>query len=70
MPCQALGLRGTPSPALWRAQLAPQLTVTTGQLAARRLYESLGFKAFGREPRALLVNGMYVAKDYYVLLLR
>jgi len=45
-------------------------TVTTGQLAARRLYESLGFKAFGREPRALLVNGKYVDEDYYVLLLR
>lgn len=45
------------------------LTVTTDQLPARRLYESLGFKAFGREPRALLVDGRYVDEDYYVLIL-
>src|SRR5580658_4389742 len=45
------------------------LTVTTGQLAARRLYESLGFVAFGREPRALLVDGKYVDEDYYVMIL-
>jgi ribosomal protein S18 acetylase RimI-like enzyme len=45
------------------------LTVTTEQLAARRLYESLGFVAFGREPRALLVDGRYVDEDYYVLML-
>jgi hypothetical protein len=55
---QAPGLRGTPSPALWRAQLA-----------ARRLYESLGFKSFGREPRALLVDGRNPDEDYYVLML-
>jgi RimJ/RimL family protein N-acetyltransferase len=45
------------------------LTVTAGQLAARRLYESLGFVVFGREPRALLVDGRYVDEDYYVLIL-
>jgi len=45
------------------------LTVTSGQLAARRLYESLGFVAFGREPRALLVDGKYVDEDYYVMIL-
>jgi hypothetical protein len=44
--------------------------VTTGQLAARRLYEFLGFKTFSHEPRALLVGGKYVDEDYYVLLLR
>jgi hypothetical protein len=69
VPCQAPGLRGTPSPALWRAQIAP-CSVTTGQLAARRLYEFLGFKTFSHEPRALLVGGKYVDEDYYVLLLR
>jgi len=45
------------------------LTVTTEQIAARRLYESLGFVPFGREPRALLVDGKYVDEDYYVLVL-
>jgi ribosomal protein S18 acetylase RimI-like enzyme len=45
------------------------LTVTSGQVAARRLYESLGFKAFGREPRALRVGGRYLDEDYYVLML-
>jgi len=45
------------------------LTVTAGQLAAQRLYQSLGFVAFGREPRALMVDGRYVDEDYYVLIL-
>ncbi len=45
------------------------LTVTTEQVAARRLYESLGFVAFGREPRALLIDSRYVDEDYYVLML-
>jgi len=45
------------------------LTVSTEQVAARRLYESLGFVPFGREPRALLVGGNYVDEDYYVLML-
>ena len=43
------------------------LTVSAEQVAARRLYESLGFQAFGREPRALLVNGLYVDEDYMIL---
>lgn len=45
------------------------LTVTTQQVAARRLYESLGFVQFGHEPRALCVDGRYVDEDYYVLML-
>jgi RimJ/RimL family protein N-acetyltransferase len=44
-------------------------TVAAEQLAARRLYESLGFQPFGREPRALCVNGAYVDEDYLVLVL-
>jgi len=44
------------------------LTVTAGQMAARGLYESLGFVPFGREPRALRIRGQYVDEDYYVLL--
>jgi RimJ/RimL family protein N-acetyltransferase len=39
------------------------------QLTARRLYESLGFQAFGREPRALPVNGRYLDEDYMALML-
>ena len=58
-----------------RARNAPGLeqiilTVTTEQVAAARLYESLGFQKFGREPRALLVNGRYLDEDYLVLALR
>ena len=45
------------------------LTVSAEQAAARRLDESLGFVAFGREPRALLVAGRYVDEDYYLLML-
>ncbi|HVN03140.1 MAG TPA: GNAT family N-acetyltransferase [Bryobacteraceae bacterium] len=45
------------------------LTVTTEQSAARRLYESLGFVRFGREPRALEIDGRYVDEEYYLLML-
>jgi len=33
------------------------LSVNAGNTGAIHLYESLGFKAFGREPGALLING-------------
>ena len=33
------------------------LSVNAGNLGALRLYESVGFKAYGREPGALLING-------------
>jgi len=44
---------------LARAKAIPELrqiilTVMVGQVAARRLYVSLGFEVFGREPNALL----------------
>jgi ribosomal protein S18 acetylase RimI-like enzyme len=45
------------------------LTVTIGQVAARGLYESIGFRLFGREPRALCVDGSYVDEEYFVLML-
>jgi len=35
-----------------------QLTVTVGNDAARRLYLDLGFRAYGIDHRALLVNGV------------
>lgn len=40
-----------------------QLTVTTTQPAARKVYLSLGFRAYGVEPRALLVNGEYLDEE-------
>jgi len=46
------------------------LTVSAEQQAARRLYESLGFRRFGREPRALRVGGRYLDEEYFVLMLR
>jgi ribosomal protein S18 acetylase RimI-like enzyme len=44
------------------------LTVATEQTAALRLYESLGFQKFGREPRALCVNERYLDEDYLVMM--
>jgi RimJ/RimL family protein N-acetyltransferase len=43
------------------------LTVAAPQIAARRLYTSLGFRSFGIEPRALRVDGQYVAEEHLVL---
>ena len=39
-----------------------QLTVTHGNLAAVRLYESCGFAQFGLEPFAVAVGDDYVSK--------
>ncbi len=44
-----------------------QLSVSVGQIAARKLYESLGFDVFGRERHALKVAGEYVDEDHMVL---
>lgn len=44
-----------------------QLTVSTGQAAAKGLYESLGFEVFGHERHALKVDGEYVDEDHMVL---
>ena len=35
------------------------LTVTAGNDTALAMYEALGFSVYGREPRALLVDGVY-----------
>ncbi len=45
------------------------LTVSEGQAAARRLYAAAGFAVFGREPRAILVDGAPVAKLHMALML-
>jgi ribosomal protein S18 acetylase RimI-like enzyme len=60
--------------AIERARACPGLmqiilSVTSNQTAARRLYESLGFQVFGREPRALAVDGNYFDEDYLALML-
>jgi ribosomal protein S18 acetylase RimI-like enzyme len=46
------------------------LGVGTGNLGARRLYESFGFKAYGREDRALKIGDRYIAEDLMVLYLK
>jgi ribosomal protein S18 acetylase RimI-like enzyme len=43
------------------------LAVATVQTAARRLYQSRGFRSFGIEPYALKVGGKYVEEDHMIL---
>jgi RimJ/RimL family protein N-acetyltransferase len=46
------------------------LTVAVEQIAAKRLYQSLGFEVFGHERHALRVDNAYVDEDHMVLWLR
>jgi len=43
------------------------LSVTSTQHAALALYQSLGFEAFGTEPRALCVKGRFIDEHYMTL---
>lgn len=43
------------------------ISVSTTQEAAVALYRSLGFEPWGREPRALQVEGKFVDEEYMVL---
>jgi ribosomal protein S18 acetylase RimI-like enzyme len=43
------------------------LSVAVTQIAANRLYRSLGFESFGREPRALKVAGRFIDEEYFIL---
>ena len=43
------------------------LTVATRQIAAVRLYESLGFESFGCERHALRVADTYIDEEHMVL---
>lgn len=47
-----------------------QLSVTASQSAARKLYESLGFVSYGREPAALHSGGEFVDEDHMELELK
>ena len=46
------------------------LGVSTTNVAAKRLYESLGFEVYGRENRALKIGGEYVDEELMVLYFR
>jgi len=46
------------------------ISVGTRQEGARHLYRSLGFVAYGIEPRALKVGGEYIDEEHMVLQLR
>lgn len=45
------------------------LTVTETNATAVRLYEKLGFRSFGVEPRAIRVDGAYFGKIHMILFL-
>ena len=44
-----------------------QLSVTETQTAALKVYHSLGFETFGREPRALKIGDRLIDEDYMIL---
>lgn len=46
------------------------LTVNTSQTGAIKLYRSLGFESFGREPHNLKFGDVYVDVEHMVLSLR
>jgi ribosomal protein S18 acetylase RimI-like enzyme len=46
------------------------LTVSSSRVAAKTLYRSLGFEAFGVEPAALKIGDQYSDEEYMVLRLR
>ncbi len=43
------------------------LAVVSDNVAARTLYERLGFVTYGREPRALQLEGRYLDEDHMIL---
>jgi ribosomal protein S18 acetylase RimI-like enzyme len=57
-----------------RARLLPgleilNLTVTSNNVAAKRLYESLGFICYGTEPKAMKLGDEYLDEDLMILML-
>jgi GNAT superfamily N-acetyltransferase len=58
--------------AIEKAKTLPELdmlliTVSVGQPAPRRLYESLGFRSIGIEPRGLKIGAHHVDEEHMVL---
>jgi ribosomal protein S18 acetylase RimI-like enzyme len=45
------------------------LSVSTGQIAAVRLYRHCGFETYGTEPNALKVGSGYVDEDHMIFFL-
>ncbi|MGM0834747.1 MAG: N-acetyltransferase family protein [Bacillota bacterium] len=43
------------------------LTVSSGNEPAKKLYQSLGFETYGKDKRAMVVNGSYLDEDLMVL---
>lgn len=43
------------------------ITVSVGQPAPRKLYESLGFRSIGIEPRGLKIGGQHLDEEHMVL---
>jgi ribosomal protein S18 acetylase RimI-like enzyme len=51
----------------WPGVVQVQLSVSETAVEARRLYERAGFREWGREPRALSVDGRFVDETHMVL---
>jgi RimJ/RimL family protein N-acetyltransferase len=51
----------------WPGVTQVQLTVSDTSLGARRLYEALGFRTWGREPRAFRWEGRFIDDHHMVL---
>ena len=43
------------------------ISVTSTQTAAMRLYRSLGFEVFGREPRALKIGDRFIDEEHMIM---
>lgn len=43
------------------------ISVTSTQTAAMKLYRSLGFEAFGREPRALKIGDRFIDEEHMLI---
>jgi ribosomal protein S18 acetylase RimI-like enzyme len=51
----------------WSGISQVHLSVTEAAADAKRLYERAGFQQWGREPRALCVDGRFVDELHFVL---
>ena len=71
--CRGKGLgRGLLAALLERVKKLPgleqvNLSVSSSQVAARKLYRSLGFETFGVEDKALKIGDQYLQEEYMVL---